>query len=56
MQAGGIPAGYANMLSSMDTMIANGKEDRLNDVVVELTGKQPRRFRDFAEANKGCWA
>ncbi len=55
MQSLGMPADYANMLSSMDTMVAKGSEERLNDVVLKLTGKSPRKFRDFAEANKGCW-
>jgi len=50
-----MPAEYADMLSSMDTMIAKGSEERLNDVVLELTGKPPRKFQDFAEANKSCW-
>lgn len=56
MQSAGMPADYANMLSSMDTMIAKGSEEKLNDVVLELTRKPPRKFEDFAEANKGCWA
>jgi festuclavine dehydrogenase len=55
MQSSGMPAEYANMLSSMDTRIAKGSEERLNDVVLELTGKPPRKFQDFAEANKSCW-
>ena len=48
-------AEYANMLSSMDLMIASGAEARLNDVVEQITGKKPRKFRDFAEDNKACW-
>lgn len=55
LQSSGMPAQYANMLASMDAMIAKGSEDRLNDVVLELTGKPPRKFRDFAEASKSCW-
>ena len=55
MQAGGMPAEYSHMLARMDTMIANGAEERLNDVVEEITGEKPRSFRDFAEANKACW-
>ena len=50
-----MPDEYANMLSSMDTMIAKGAEERLNDVVEGITGEEPRSFRDFAEANTACW-
>ena len=55
MQAQGLPANYANMLSSMDTLISKGSEASLNDTVKRITGTSPMTFRDFAEANKGCW-
>ena len=49
---GGIPEGYARPLAMMDTMIANGGEDRLNDVVQKMTGRPPKTFRKFAEQNR----
>ena len=55
MQSSGMPAEYANMLSYRDTRIAKGSEERLNDVVLQLAGKPPRKFQDFAEVNKSCW-
>ena len=55
MQEVGVPAEYAGMLAGMDGLIAEGGEERLNEVVVELIGKAPRGFREFAEAEKACW-
>ncbi|GKT47813.1 festuclavine synthase II [Colletotrichum spaethianum] len=52
----GVPRDYAEMLSGLDTAIKNGSENRTNSVVLALTGKQPRKFRDTAEKNKGVWA
>lgn len=51
----GIPENYAPMLAYMDTQIAHGSENRLNDVVEQVTGKKPRTFRDFAIENKQAW-
>ncbi|KZL66324.1 glycoside hydrolase family 2, partial [Colletotrichum tofieldiae] len=52
----GMPRDYAEMMSGLDTAIKNGSENRTNSVVLALTGKQPRKFRDTAESNKGVWA
>lgn len=52
----GMPRDYAEMMGAMDTGIKNGSEDRTNSVVLALTGKQPRRFRDTAEKVKNVWA
>ncbi|OAS99920.1 ergot alkaloid biosynthetic protein A, variant [Blastomyces dermatitidis ER-3] len=51
----GIPQDYAQMLAVLETNIKNGEEDRMNDDVEKVTGKGPRRFRDFSEASSGCW-
>lgn len=51
----GAPEDYAKMMGAMDTAIKNGSEDRTNDVVLQLTGKQPARFREFVEQNKDAW-
>ncbi|RYP43052.1 hypothetical protein DL768_010110 [Monosporascus sp. mg162] len=51
----GMPAQYAAILAAMDTAIKNGSEDRLSDVVLQVTGRPPRRFRDFVEENKAVW-
>ncbi|KAK0374334.1 AFUA_2G17970 family ergot alkaloid biosynthesis protein [Colletotrichum limetticola] len=52
----GLPTHIAEMLGNADLAIRNGSEDRMNSVVVELTGKRPSRFCDFAEKNKKTWA
>ncbi|PGG98245.1 hypothetical protein GX51_06893 [Blastomyces parvus] len=51
----GIPQDYAQMLAVLETNVKNGAEDRMNDDVERVTGKSPRRFRDFAEASSECW-
>ncbi|KAK9779656.1 putative Agroclavine dehydrogenase [Seiridium cardinale] len=55
LQGSGIPAPYASVLASMDTIIKNGGEEQLNDVVVTVTGKNPRGIREFIEENKAVW-
>jgi festuclavine dehydrogenase len=52
----GMPKQIAETVARMDTSIQNGAEERLNDVVLDLTGKSPKSFRAFAEANKDVWA
>ncbi|KAI1414913.1 putative ergot alkaloid A [Hypoxylon sp. FL1857] len=52
----GLPAEYAAVLASMDTEIRNGAEDRTNDVIRTVAGKEPRKFRDYVEINKAVWA
>lgn len=54
-QAFGIPEEYAQMMSAMDTAIKFGAENRTNDGVLAITGKAPRKFRDFAESAKEVW-
>lgn len=49
LESNGVSGDYAQMLAGLDTSIKNGAEDRMNDVVERVTGKAPRRFRDFAE-------
>ncbi|KXH66681.1 AFUA_2G17970 family ergot alkaloid biosynthesis protein [Colletotrichum salicis] len=54
--AQGMPRDYAEMMSGLDTAIKNGSENRTNSVVLAVTGKQPKKFREFAERNKTVWA
>ncbi|KAJ5836789.1 NAD(P)-binding protein [Penicillium robsamsonii] len=51
----GTPLGYAKMLSAHDTAISQGAEDRLNTVIADITGREPKRFVDFARENKSAW-
>lgn len=52
----GMPQDYAEMMGGLDTNIKNGSENRTNSVVLALTGKQPRKFRDVAKEYKSVWA
>lgn len=52
-----IPEDYAKMLAELETVIKNSGEERLNDVVLEITGREPKRFGDFIDEmlKKGIW-
>ena len=47
MQQFGVPADYSRALAQMDTGIKEGKEARLNDVVLKVTGQAPRTLNDY---------
>ena len=49
---GGIPDGFAGFLAALDTMVANGGEERLNNVVGQVIGRPPKSFRAYIEENK----
>ncbi|KAJ0267826.1 hypothetical protein COL940_013983 [Colletotrichum noveboracense] len=51
----GLPQDYAEMMGAMDTNIKNRSENRTNSVVLALTGKQPRKFRDVAKKLRNVW-
>lgn len=51
----GIGEEYAKVLAGMDIPIKNGSEEKLNDVVLKVTGRKPKSFREFAEENKSIW-
>ncbi|OTB05104.1 hypothetical protein M426DRAFT_36942, partial [Hypoxylon sp. CI-4A] len=51
----GIEPAYVVLLCAMETGVKNGAEDRTNDLIKTVTGKEPRRFRDFIEENKSVW-
>jgi hypothetical protein len=54
-QGQGIPDMYAKVLASLDTAIAAGVETRLNDVVINVTGRKPKYFAEFVKENKDVW-
>lgn len=51
----GIGEEYAHVLAGMDIPIKNGSEEKLNDVVLTVTGRNPKTFREFAEESKSIW-
>ncbi|KAK3341093.1 hypothetical protein B0T25DRAFT_509932 [Lasiosphaeria hispida] len=54
-QSLGMPENYARMMSSLDNAIKVGSENRVNDVVLSVTGRAPKPFREFAESVKSVW-
>jgi festuclavine dehydrogenase len=57
MTSFGIPEDYAKVLAQLDTAIKNGDEERLNSVILDVTGREPKRFQDFVEkcVESGVW-
>ena len=55
--SGGLSKETAQMLAKLDATVAQGAEERLNDVVLRVTGSAPRRFDDWAKDMKeaGLW-
>jgi len=53
----GIPEEYARMYAQLDTHVKEGKEEIQNDVVLQVTGKEPERFEQFVDecVRKGIW-
>ncbi|KAL2287836.1 hypothetical protein FJTKL_04648 [Diaporthe vaccinii] len=51
----GISEEYAKVLAGMDIPIKNGTEEKLNDVVLTVTGKKAKSFKEFAVENKSTW-
>jgi len=48
----GFPPDIAKVLAVMDTAVKHGAENKLNDVVLGVTGKAPKSFRTFAEEER----
>ncbi|WLQ16350.1 ergot alkaloid biosynthesis protein [Hahella aquimaris] len=51
----GMAPEYASLLSSLDTAIAGGSEERLTCEVEDMTDRPPKTFSDFAVENKLSW-
>ncbi|MDG9669506.1 ergot alkaloid biosynthesis protein [Hahella sp. CR1] len=51
----GMTPEYASLLSSLDTAIAGGAEERLTCEVEDATDRPPRTFSDFAVESKLSW-
>jgi festuclavine dehydrogenase len=53
----GVPADYAKMLAGLDTAVKEGKENRLNDVVLKVTGRPPKKFEVYLRecVARGVW-
>jgi len=57
MTSFGIPVDYAKFLAQLDTVIKNGEEEKLNSVILDITGHEPTRFHDFVKrcVESGVW-
>jgi festuclavine dehydrogenase len=57
MTSFGIPVDYAKFLAQLDTAIKSGEEERLNSVILDVTGHEPARFHDFVKrcVESGVW-
>ena len=57
MSSFGIPIDYAKLLAQLDTVIKNGEEEKLNSVILDITGHEPTRFHDFVKrcVESGVW-
>lgn len=53
MMANSMPEDYAKMLAELDTVIKNGGEEKLNGVVLSVTGRPSRGLEDFMD--EGGW-
>jgi len=52
----GIPEAYAQMLAGLETnWLGKGMEERLNNHVKLVTGKEPMGIRQFVEEYKKAW-
>jgi festuclavine dehydrogenase len=50
----GLNEDHATVLGGLEGFIKRG-EERLNDVVLQITGRPPRTFREYAEISKSEW-
>ena len=53
--ASGVPPQYGQVLRRLTDTVAGGNGSRPNDVVREVTGREPTTFADFAERNAAAW-
>lgn len=51
----GLDADYAEFLAGLDAFLAGGSEARTTTAVMDLAGRPPRSFTDFARANEARW-
>ncbi|KAH7628803.1 hypothetical protein B0T09DRAFT_367163 [Sordaria sp. MPI-SDFR-AT-0083] len=54
-QSFGCSEEHSRLMSSLDTAIKYGMENRTNDVVLSMTGNKPKSFREYAESAKEIW-
>lgn len=53
--AAGLPQHYADFVTYLEVLAAQGHEERQGDDVEKVTGKPPQSFDAFAQKNKAAW-
>jgi len=51
----GMPQDFATVLAGFDEQIANDLEAELDDIVLKITGRPPKSFREFALEHRDSW-
>jgi festuclavine dehydrogenase len=53
----GVKEDYARMLAGLDTAIREGREERLGDAVLKVTGREPKKLGTFVDecVQRGIW-
>ncbi|MFY1670473.1 NAD(P)H-binding protein [Plantactinospora sp. WMMB334] len=54
-RAAGLPAPFATSLAAIESGTRAGADARLTTSVLDLTGRPPRTFDDFARRNRAAW-
>jgi uncharacterized protein YbjT (DUF2867 family) len=54
-RAAGMPAEFAAALAAVEVGIRAGREDRVSTAVLDLTGRSPRTFAEFAQEHATEW-
>ncbi|APU15050.1 MULTISPECIES: ergot alkaloid biosynthesis protein [Actinoalloteichus] len=54
-RAAGMPAPFAAALAAVEADIERGREDLVSTAVLDLTGRPPRTFAEFAEEHAAEW-
>jgi hypothetical protein len=51
----GAPESTAQFMATLESMTADGREERMNDAVEKVTGRPPQTFDSFVQENKSAW-
>ncbi len=51
----GLPEFFAKYLTHIESLTAQGKEEKVEDTVERVTGRPARSFDEFAQLNKAVW-
>jgi uncharacterized protein YbjT (DUF2867 family) len=55
-RASGVPEEFAASIAAVEDGIREGREDQVSTAVLDLTGRPPRSFEEFAEVHAAAWS